>query len=545
MRRRLHLVLTLLLATSMLLTACGVSGGGNGDSGMDAKQVLDMTLEAEPPNLDSVNATDVVSVTVLNNVMEGLYRMDKDNRPEPAIASSVDVSKDKKTYIFHLRDANWSDGKPVRAQDFEFAWKRGLAPETKSEYAFIFFPILNAEEYNHGKATADQVGVKALDDKTLKVQLKQPIPYFLNLTAFPTYLPQREDIVEKFGKAYATEPDKMVYNGPFNIQDWQHEQSMQYRKSDTYWDRSAVNLEKVNLKIVKDTSTAVNLYNSKQTDVAKLDSAFADAFKQSPEFMPVQVARTEYVQFNTDNPFFANEKIRKAISYAIDRDSLVKDVLKDGSESAYALVPPSIIGSDNKPFRDKAPDQHQFNPLEAKKLLKEGMEEQGITEKPTLTLLTFDDERKKVAVFIQEQLRNHLGIEVRIDPQPYKQKLDRESSGDFDITYAGWTSDFNDPISFLDLFTSSSPFNRGNWQNPNFDQLVSKSKNNVDYDERNNELVKAESILVEKAPIAPVIYVGKAFLQKKYVKDLYRHPVGPEYSLKWTYVSGKSGNKDQ
>jgi oligopeptide transport system substrate-binding protein len=545
MRRRLHLVLTLLLATSLLLTACGVSGGGNGQLGMDDKQVLDMTLEAEPPNLDSVNATDVVSVTVLNNVMEGLYRMDKDNRPEPAIASSVDVSKDKMTYIFHLRDANWSDGKPVRAQDFEFAWKRGLAPETKSEYAFIFFPILNAEEYNQGKATADQVGVKALDDKTLKVRLKQPIPYFLNLTAFPTYLPQREDIVKKYGKAYATDPDKMVYDGPFNIHDWQHEQSMQYTKSDTYWDRSAVNLEKVNLKIVKDTSTAVNLYNSKQTDVAKLDSAFADAFKQSPEFMPVQVARTEYVQFNTDNPFLANEKIRKAISYAIDRDSLVKDVLKDGSEPAYALVPPSIIGSDNKPFRDKAPDQHQFNPLEAKKLLKEGMEEQGITEKPTLTLLTFDDERKKVAVFIQEQLRNNLGIEVRIDPQPYKQKLDRESNGDFDITYAGWTSDFNDPISFLDLFTSSSPFNRGNWQNPNFDQLVSKSKNNVDYDARNKELVKAESILVEKAPIAPVIYVGKAFLQKRYVKDLYRHPVGPEYSLKWTYVSGKSGNKDQ
>ena len=254
-----------------------------GRKGRDKKQVLDMTLTAEPPGLDSAVTTDVVSFDVLNNVMEGLYCLDKDNRPEPAIAAGVDISEDKKTYTFRLREAKWSDEEPVKAQDFEYAWKRALNPKTKGEYAYILYPIKNAEAHNTGQVSADEVGIKAVDEQTLQVELEYPVPYFLSLTTFPTYMPQRKDIVEKFGEKYGTEPDKMVYNGPFNLSEWQHEQKVQLQKSDTYWDRNTVRLETVNQYIVKDTSTGVNLYTSNQTDLTFLDSELSEAFKKSPD----------------------------------------------------------------------------------------------------------------------------------------------------------------------------------------------------------------------------------------------------------------------
>ncbi|PTX59120.1 oligopeptide transport system substrate-binding protein [Melghirimyces profundicolus] len=544
-KKRLVPLLALVSAASLVLTACGglTTSNSNAESTVDKNQVLDMTFPAEPPTLDSATTTDVTSFDVLNNIMEGLYRLDKDNRPEPAIASRVEISDDKKTYTFHLKEAKWSDGKPVTAKDFEYAWKRALDPGTKGEYAYILFPIKNAEEFNSGKASREEVGVKAVDDQTLRVELKQPVPYFLSLTAFATYLPQRKDIVEKNGSKYATEPDKMVYNGPFNLEEWKHEQSMKLKKSDTYWDRNSVRLNTVNMNIVKDTATGVNLYTTGETDLTQLDSALAEAFKKSPEYLPVTGSAVQYLQFNTSNNFFDNEKIRKAISYAIDRESMVK-VLKNGSEPAYGLVPPSIINSNNKNFRKQAGAGHQYNSAEARRLFDEGLKELGISEPPEdLTLLSYDDHRKQAALVIQEQLDTVLGLKVKIDPQPFKMKLDRESKEQFDLTFAGWAADYNDPMTYLDIFVSDSSFNRGDWSNKEYDQLIEKAKSNTDYQERANQLVQAEKILNEEVPIAPLYYAGEVYLQKQYIKDLVRHPVGAGLSLKWTYISGKENKQ--
>ncbi|MFD1425795.1 oligopeptide transport system substrate-binding protein [Kroppenstedtia sanguinis] len=545
MRRRWFFpLLAVVMSSSLLLTGCGLTGGamGTGEKAGDKEQVLDMTLEAEPPGLDSAVTTDVISFDVLNNVMEGLYRLDKDNRPEPGIASGVEISEDKKTYTFRLRDSKWSDDEPVKAQDFEYAWKRALDPKTKGEYAYILYPIKNAEAYNSGQVSIDEVGIKSVDEHTLQVELEYPIPYFLGLTTFATYLPQRKDIVEKFGTKYATEPENMVYNGPFQLKEWQHEQKIQLQKSDTYWDRNSVRLETVNQFIVKDTATGVNLYTSDQTDITHLDSELSEAFKKSPEYMPVTQSTVQYLQFNTNNEFLSNANIRKAISYAIDRESLVK-VLKDGSEPAYGFVSPTIINSDNKNFRKEAGDGHQFNPPEAQRLLKLGMEELGITEKPKLTMLIYDDKRKRAAEVMQEELRNNLGLDVRLDPRPLKQKLDEESKGNFEITFAGWSADYNDPMSYLDMFLTDGPFNRGKWSHKTYDQLIKKSAGNPDNKKRAKDLIQAEKILDQSAPIAPMYFGGEIYLQKQYVKNIVRHPIGTSISLKWAYMDGKEKKK--
>src|SRR5690606_17914699 len=292
-----------------------------------------------------------------------------------------------------------------------------------------------------------------------------PIPYFLSMTAFATYMPQRKDIVEKHGKQYASDPDKMVYNGPFNLEEWKHEQRLTLQKSDTYWDRNSVRLETVHLHIVKDNSTGVNLYNTEKVDVAELNSALAQAFRKVPEYLPVTGSAVQYIQFNTDSEFFSNENIRKAVSYAIDREPLIK-ALSNGSKAADGLVPPTIMNSDNENFRKQVGDGHQYNPAEAKRLFKKGMKELGVSEPPSdLTLLSYEDHRKEAAVVIKEQLKTNLGLDIKIDPQPFEQKLDRESIGEFEMTFAGWMADYNDPMSYLDMFLSDNPSNRGDWSN--------------------------------------------------------------------------------
>ncbi|PTM57716.1 peptide ABC transporter substrate-binding protein [Desmospora activa] len=539
MKKRLTVTITLLSAISLVLAGCGgLQSGSPNQEGVDQNQVLNMTLRAEPATLDPSLVADAVSSDVLNNVMEGLYRINKDNKPEPAIASGVEISEDKKTYTFTLRDAKWSNGDAVTAQDFEYSWKRTLNPETTAEYAYILYSIKNAEAYNTGEASADEVGVKALDEKTLEVELEAPSPYFLSLTAFSNYLPQNQSAVEEFGEKYGTEADKMVYNGPFHVSEWKHEQNVQLKKSDTYWDRNAVRLELANLNIVKETSLAANLYTGNEADVVELSSELADAFKKSPEYLPYTGSTTQYLVFNTTNQFLSNPNIRKALSYAIDRDSLVK-IMKDGSEPAYGFVPPTIFTSDNKVFREEASDQHQYNPQEAKRLLQEGMAELGLTSTPSLTMLSYDDHRKDAAVFMQEQLRSNLDLEVRIDPKPFKQKLDRELEGDFEITFAGWGADFNDPQTFLDIYVSDGAYNWAQWSNEKYDELIKSSIGNPNNEERTKNLVEAEKILMEEAPIAPITYAGKIYLQKQYVKGIYRHPVGAELSLKWAYLDGK------
>lgn len=539
MRRRFKFssLLSLVLVAALVLTACSFGGGTETKS----SQVLNLTEMQEPPSLDSAKSTDVVSFMILGNTMEGLYRLDKDSKPVLGMAAKEpEVSEDKLTWTFTLRDAQWSDGKPVTAHDFEYAWKRALDPNTASEYAYILYPIKGAEAYNTGKGSADDVGVKALDDKTLEVVLERPIPYFKDLLCFATFLPQRQDIVEKHGDKYALEANTLVYNGPFVLSDWKHNQSFQMKPNSSYWDKEAVKLEEINWQIVKDNSTQINLYNTGKLDFAYLNSEFIDAFEGDPNTFVIQDGSSWYLEMNQTKDFFKNKKIRQAISLAIDRDTFVKGILKNGSIPAGGLVPPFIKASgvdDNKKYRDLVKMEPQYDPNKAKQLWEEGLKELGLDQAPTIELLGDDTSAAKQSLqFVQEQLRVNLGANVQITSVPFKERLERGKSQRFDLLMSGWGPDYNDPMTFLDLFTTNNGFNRGKYSNPEYDQLIQKSNANPDFKERFEDLAKAEEILINDAAIVPLYYRTKIAVKKPFIKDWYWSAIGPEYTLKWTSV---------
>lgn len=551
MQKKWKSLLGLVLSASLVLGGCSLFNSGastDGSSSMSQNQVLRISENADIVTLDSVKVADTVSANILNNVQEGLYRQGKEKQPVPGIAESVEISPDKKTYTFKLRqDALWSDGVPVKAQDFEYAWKRALDPKTASEYAYIFAPIVNAEEYNAGKAKEDEVGVRAIDDHTLVVHLKQPMFNFISLTTLAQFYPQRQDIVEKYKDKYGQDPDSLVYNGPFTVKS-RSPQQIVLEKNEQYWDKNAVSLTEVQIHVVKDTASGINLYNSGKLDSALLNQAFVDAYKQTPDYVQVEQAATFYILFNHKENIFKNEKIRKAISLAIDRETFTSSILKDGSKPAGSLIPPSLNGVGNKSFRE-GEDIVTPNVKLARELFTEGLKELGLPKPPdNITMIAHEQtSRKDVAINIKEQLRVALGLNIKLESPAWKIHLDRMGKGDYKMGMLGWGADYNDPMSFFEIFQSNNPMNWGRFSNQKYDELIEQAKKETDQQKQYELFKQAEKILVGtdadgKAAFVPLWYGGRSYVQKTYVKDLYRHPYGSEYTLKWAYI-GKEKDK--
>lgn len=538
-KRKLISFLSLTLVASLVFSACNFGGTQTGPADPNT---LVMTEKSEPPNLDSAKSTDSASFIILGNAMEGLYRNAKDGKSVvPALAEKTEISDDKLTYTFKLRDAKWSDGVPVKAQDFEYAWKRALNPETASEYAFILDPIKNASEYNAGKAKAEDVGIKVIDDKTLQVTLKQPTPYFLDLLAFITYLPQRQDIVEKHGKKYATEANTMVYNGPFKLTQWNHNKNYVMEKNDQYWDKDTVKLQKIDTKILKEDAALVNAYETGQVQFAELSGDFIERYKDSPDVVTIVEPSSWYMEMNQTQDFFKNKKIRQAINLAVDKKTLVEGVLKNGSVPAGGLIPPGIKGNGTKEpdkiYREQFKADPQYDPAKAKQLFNEGLKELGLTKAPVVEMVTDDTPNaKRSAEFFKEQLAKNIGLQVNINSVPFKQRLELGKTGQFDLLLSGWNGDYNDPMTFIDLFMTGQPYNRGKWSNKEFDALVTKSRANGDFEQRLQDIAKAEQILIDEVGIVPLYYRSRSFLVKPEVQDLVLQQFGEDYSYKWAFI---------
>jgi len=532
--------LVLLMALSAVLAGCGGSASSSASNSGNDKQVLNLNLIQEPPTLDPQKATDVVSIDILTEVLDGLTRYDKDGKIKPGsgLAKSWDISNDGLTYTFHLRDAKWSDGNPITAQDFEYAWKRALDPNTASQYAYQLFYIKGAEEYNSGKGSADQVAVKALDEKTLQVTLKAPAPQFLGLTSFVTYLPLEKSVYEKYGDKVGTDPDKLVYSGPFVISQWNHEQSITLKKNKDYWDSSSVKLQTVNFSMIKDNNTLVQNYDNNMLDSIFVPGDYIDKYKNSGEYSDKALATTWYVQFNTKSPVFKNANIRKAFALAIDRKTFVEQVTKDGSIPAEAMVPPGVPGY-NGDFRKEAGEAYFKDNYvaQAKELLKKGMSELGISKLPTITLLGDDtDNAKKYDQALQQMWKQNLGVNVQIQNVAFKVRLDMMDKGNYDMVLAGWGADYNDPLTFLDMWETNNGNNTAFYSNPEYDKLIDEAKVNGDLKARDEQLIQAEKILMNDMPIGPVYFQARAFVVKPYVKDLYFPTFGSDWEFKWAYI---------
>ena len=510
---------------------CGsvFEGGGGGGGGGGSTKSVTINLGDTIRDLDSATTTDSVSTDILMNLMSGLYRLDANTQPVPDMAEGVKISEDQLTYTFTLRDGiKWTNGDPVTANDFEYAWKRVLNPDTGAQYAYIISTFVKgADAYNTGDGSAEDVAVTATDDKTLEVELVAPSPFWLGLTAFYTYLPQNQKFVEKQGEDYALSADALIFNGPYVLTEFDPTRGVMMVKNEDYWNEANVPLEKAEGKIVKELDTAVNLYESGELDVQPIDGEFVDEYKGTPEFHTLTFFASFYMVGNERDEIFQNVNVRKAIQIGYDRDALVNQILKNGSPSAPGLVPFGIAGPGDETFREfVGPTQPEFDAAKAKSLFQKGIEELG--GNPPIELLAYDDSTSRdIATFLQSQLQDNLGAKINIKVQPFDRKLELEANGDFQLSWQGWIADYNDPMTFLDLFESTSSFNTQKYSNPQYDELIASAREELDENKRMDMLEEAERILVtEDAGTAPMYFQGQARLQKPFITKYVWQPYG-------------------
>ncbi|EJS14662.1 MULTISPECIES: peptide ABC transporter substrate-binding protein [Bacillus] len=560
---KLTAVVAPVLAMSMALTACSGSGGekkttttSNGgeekksDIKYAAKQVLNRTETNEIPTMDTSKSTDTLGSQILGNTMEGLYRLDKDNKPIPAAAESSTKSEDGKKYTFKLRkDAKWSNGDPVTAKDFVFAWQRLLDPKTAAEYAFITYYIKNAEAINKGEKPVTELGVKATDDYTLEVELEQAVPYFLNLVAFPSYYPLNEKFVKEKGEKFGLESDTTVYNGPFVLTDWKHEQGWKLKKNDQYWDKKTVKLDEINYSVVKEVATRVNLYDTGAIDFALLSGEFVDKYRnKKDEFGTYSEPSTFYLRLNQkragqDTPL-KSKKLREAIALSIDKKNLANVILNDGSKGADYLVPKGLAaGPDGKDFQETFKNGLKQDTKKAAAAWDEAKKELG-KDQVTIEFLNYDTgNAKKVGEYVKDQIEKNLkGVTVNIKLQPFKQKLKLESEQEYDIAYGGWSPDYADPMTYLDMFETTNSQNQMSYSNSKYDESIKKSKTELmsDAKKRWEELGKAEKVLLEDdVALVPLYQNARSYVMQPNVKGIVKHNISPEYSFKWAYVEEK------
>ncbi|MGN4709325.1 peptide ABC transporter substrate-binding protein [Bacillus cereus group sp. MYBK222-1] len=542
MKRKKSHLMVMALVTSLLLTAC--NNKENKSDAESKKQVLNVTVSEEIPSLDTAKTMDGTSAHVMQNIFEGLYVLDNQDQPIPAVAKSFKRSEDGKKYTFDLRkDAKWSNGDSVTANDFMFAWKRAINPETASQYAYMLFYVKNAKEINKGTVPLAELGVKVINDYKLEVELEQPIPYFLQLLALPIYLPQHESFLKEQGKNYALEPSNLIYNGPFVLEKWKHEQEFQLKKNATYWDEKKVKLDEINFQIVKDTMTAVNLYEAGNLDRVPINSQFVDKYKGDKELHMSSEPAIAMLRFNEKNSALANKKVRQAISFALNKEDFVAHFINNGAKPATGLVPVGHINEETgKDFREENGNLSLYDVQSAKKNWEEAKKELGV-EQVNFEFLTFEqDNAKRMAEYIKGDLEKNLqGLTIQIKQQPFKQKLQLEQTGDYDITMANWGPDYKDPISYLELFTTGNQNNKMNYSNRHYDELIKKAKSDLVLDQKKRweALQEAERILLGDAAVAPLYQMGSAYVQKDYVRGIEKHQFGGIYTYKNAYIANE------
>lgn len=555
-------LLTLAVTATTAMAGCGKTGGSSagGDAKLDKDQHLNVFLDTEPKTLDVSKATDSYSSQVMGECSEALARSEVDANGKdvvkPAGAEKWDISKDGMTWTFHMRDNKWSDGKAVTAKDYEYSIKRTLDPKIASQYAFLLSPIKGADEYNNPKKnlTPDTVGVKAVDDKTLEIKLKQPCAYFDKLLYFKVFQPQRQDIVEKYGDKYGSEANTLVFCGPFVLKEWVHGNKVEFEKNPNYWDAKSVKLDKVTMKIIKEEQTRMTEMLNGTVDLGGVNKPeWIKKFDDTKKYDVIKGMdpATNYNMFNEKDKVFKNVKIRQAFSLATEREDIAKTIFKGLATPAYGWCAPKIQIGD-KDFRDASGEEplKQFkkdNP-DPKKLLVEGMKEAGLGEDPSKLDVTYLESgtsttAHEMAEHDQAMIKKNLGVDMKVDYVEFPVFQKRTNEGQYQMAGQGWTGDYNDPMTEFDMWMAGSGMNRTGWTNPKYDELIKKAaalpaEKNA---ERTELFKQAEKILlVDDAVIAPTIYKQRNTYVAKYVKNFQYPTFGSKYEMKYAYIEGRN-----
>ncbi len=498
--------------------------GAEGEYTLVAEQILKVNLGGDPKTLDpQLNSASDAS-HVINNAYEGLLR-EVDGEMVAGVAESYTVSEDGLVYTFKLRESKWSDGQPVTAGDFEFAWKRGADPKTASEYMYIFESanILNAAEIARGEKSIDELGVKAIDDQTFEVTLSIPTDFFIQLCGYTTMMPVRADMVDNEG-GWAKDPAKAVSNGPFKLAEYKMGDQLVYVKNENYWNAENVTLEKIQYYMIVDESTAYTKYSAGELDINEfipLDE-MARLNVEDPTFYILPKIGTYYYAYNMNSPQLQDVRVRKALALAVDQEQIVKDVARGGEIAATGFMPANVKDHEGKSFAEVAGDfgfTGKANVEEAKALLAEAGYPNGEGLGEIEILYNTSEKHKQIAEAIQEMLKQNLGITVKLTNQEWAVFQETTNNNKFDnLARRGWIGDYNDPQTMLEIFESSNGQNIGRYASETFDAEMAASKQ-TSGSERMEHLYNAYNILMEDLPILPVSYYTYPIMVQDTVED--------------------------
>lgn len=566
--------LATLLATTMITTTvvglagCGkestTPGNSTTDSGKkDAKQELNLIF-VEPETLDTNKCADTNSSTIIGATQEGLLRVQNTGGADKitgAGAEKWEISTDGLTYTFHLRDYKWSDGKPVTAQHFKDSIIRLLTKKNAFPYAFFAYGIVNGQAFNEGKAKADDVGVKAVDDKTLEIKLTKPDTTFINKIGYQCFMPVRLDVIEKGGENYDTDLTKQVFCGPYKLTEWNKTNSLKLVKNPDYWDAKNVFIETVNMQDIKEFSTQAQMFESKQLDVTGSNTEYLEKWTKDAEagkFQAVKVGDPGmwYLAMNQKSApsgIMSNVKVRKAISMAFDREDYTKSIFGRYT-AAYGLVPLSLSLGDKdyrslvtEPLKDDA-SKYVGKADEIQKLLHEGLKELG-KDKTNLKDIQLQfismansSIQKQSNEWWKQALEKNLGVTVNMKTYGDQKLYSADRSAfKYDLAMMGWSGDYNDPMTFIDLFSNPDMQNyTGGYNNEDYNKLVASLEGLTDQAKRKEIFAAAEKKLIsEDYGIAPAYYTDKRTFKQNYVKGFQMPMFGGIYEWRWAYISGK------
>ncbi|MDL2295535.1 peptide ABC transporter substrate-binding protein [Lachnospiraceae bacterium OttesenSCG-928-E19] len=541
MKKKLIAILLAMTFVVGMTTACGTpstsveettSEDADDESGSSEGNFLRYSVTAEPPTLDPQLANSIPSSTVIYHLFDPLLRNDNGEIKEAA-AESYEMSEDGLTYTFKLRDAKWSDGEPVKAEDFVYAFQRLMDPATASDYSFLGMIVKNGSAVNSGEMTVEELGVTAPDEKTVIIELEYPASYFPSMLSNSSFMPTRKDLVEKYGKDFAAEPENNVYNGPFKVTKWAHGDRITIEKNDGYWDSDNVKLDGVEILTVADENTAVAMFDEGELDFADVPTTLSAKYEGKTN--SYYDGANDYLKFNHAEGPFTSKNLRLAVNFAINRSEYVKLAQDNIYEPNTRFVLPQVNGVEGE-YGDEYPYEAfpaEGDAAKAKEYLDAAIKDLGVSGAADITveLLTADTEKnRKEAEVLQAQIQDALGITVEINQVPYKQRLQMESDKDFQMVFTGWVPDYPDPISYLELWTTDSPYNHASYSSEAYDGAIEKSNTTTDAKERMDALFEAEQVFCEDGVVAPLQLRKKEMLVNENVEGLTTYFVGLNYN---------------
>lgn len=531
------------LVVVLFLGGCSSDQPSEGAGEADGEATVNYVAPTELVSLDSTLLDEMNSANYVAHMQEGLYWEDEQNNIIPALAEELpEISDDGLTYTIKMReDAEWSDGTPITAHDQVFAIQRLVDPDVAATYSYLAENIVNAPEVIAGELPVEELGVTAPDDYTVQIELTTPTPYLTNLLAFSVFFPLNQEYVESQGEDYGTTSEHVLASGPFTIDGWDTTQeTWTLNKNDNYYNASEVNIDTVNVQVMKEVSTNVNLYEAGQVDNALLTGELAKQYQDHPEAVTQEKARTYWLRFNNNIEALNNQKFREAIDYAIDNQELTDVVIGTGSYPISTLIPTGFIFNPEteEDFTEEMNLAPKFDEEKASELWQEAQAELGV-DNLTLRLVTDDEEHiQKISEYIQGQIQNTLpGVTIELQNIPKKNRLDSETNRDYDLILTSWAADFASGINFYELYESDSIYNRGDYSNAEYDALIAANKG----EDANDPVAswenfkQAQQILSDETAIVPLYQEVEVQLRNPALQGITLRAVGTEFDLRTAY----------